>query len=205
MDFANSLTKTNLMRAFAGESMARNRYYFASDLAKQQNMYFIHQIFKFTAHQETQHAKIFYDFLKPENGCNIDITAGYPVGNYDDLAALLRDAQTHEYQEFQDIYPSFASVARSEGFLPIAFAFEQIAQVEQTHGNRFGTFAELIEQAKLFKATIDTPWLCLNCGHIHTGIEAPQSCPVCHHAQGYFVPEKYYQFIAADYTAPKTL
>ena len=202
MNLAQSDTAGNLMRAFAGESMARNRYYFASEVAKKQNMYFIQQIFKFTAHQEEQHAKIFYDLMKELNGGSIEITAGYPVGNYDDLGKLLRDAQHNEYQEHNVIYPEFARIARDEGFAPIATAFEQIAAIEETHGNRFGAFGELIEQAKIFKADVQTAWICLNCGHIHIGPEAPMTCPVCHHAQGYFVPEKYYKFIAAEYTQP---
>lgn len=202
MNLSGSMTRINLMRAFAGESMARNRYYFAGQVAKKQNMYFIQQIFDFTAHQETQHAKIFYNFLKGENGTSIDITAGYPVGNYDDLSALLKDARQHEYEEFNEIYPSFAHVARNEGFEPIAKAFEQIAHIEQTHGDRFSAFAELIDEARLFKANTNTTWLCLNCGHTHTGTEAPQVCEVCLHSQGYFVPEKYYKFIADEYTRP---
>ena len=202
MNLAQSATKVNLMRAFAGESMARNRYDLASNLAKQQNMYFIHQIFKFTAHQEQQHARIFYDFLKDLNGGNIDIDAGYPVGNYDDLGKLLRDAQHHEYQEHNSIYPEFARVARDEGFNAIGVAFEQIAKIEETHGNRFGAFAELIEQARIFKAEGQTAWICLNCGNIHIGPEAPKTCPVCRYPQGYYVPEKYYKFTASDYTNP---
>lgn len=200
MNLAESATKANLMKAFAGESMARNRYHFAASLAKKQNMYIVQQIFDFTAHQENQHAKIFYDFLKEMNGGSIDICAGYPVGNYDDLGKLLRDAQHHEYQEHNVIYPEFARVARDEGFAPIATAFDEIARIEETHGNRFGAFAELIEQAKIFKADGETAWICLNCGHIHIGAEAPKACPVCHHAQGYFVPEKYYKFLASEYT-----
>lgn len=202
MNFAESTTRVNLMRAFAGESMARNRYSFAADVAKRQSMYIIQQIFNFTAHQETEHAKIFYDLLKEMNGCNIDITAGYPVGNFSDLAELLRDAQKHEHEEHSEIYPEFAQMARSEGFEPVATAFEQIAAIELTHENRFATFAQLIEEAKIFKGNQEISWICLNCGHIHIGKEAPFTCPVCKHAQGYCVPEKYYKFVASEYTLP---
>jgi len=200
MNLAQSATKENLMKAFAGESQARNRYTFAASVAKKQNMYIIQQIFDFTAHQEKEHAQIFYDFLKEMNGGSVNINTGYPVGNYEDLAKLLRDAQHHEYQESSVIYPEFARVARDEGFAAIADAFEKIAQIENSHGNRFGAFGELIEQNRIFKADGEIYWICLNCGHIHKGKEAPVQCPVCHHAQGYFVPEKYYKFLASDYT-----
>ena len=198
--FSQSLTKDNLMKSFAGESQARNRYTFSADIAKKQNMYVIQQVFDMTAHQEKEHAKIFFDFLKEVNGTAININTGYPVGNYDDLAQLLRDSQHNEYQEGGVLYPDFARIARDEGFIPIATAFEKIAEIEKGHGNRFGAFAELIEQGKLFKADTETEWFCLNCGHMHKGLEAPGQCPVCHHAQGYFVPYKYYKLLASDYT-----
>lgn len=200
MNLSESVTKDNLMKAFAGESQARNRYTFAASLAKKQNMYVIQQIFELTAHQENQHAKIFYDFLKELNGSAITVNAGYPVGNYDDLFITLNDATHNEYQENSVLYPDFARIAKDEGFIPISTAFDQIAAIEKTHGDRFKAFAELIQQNKLFKADTETEWMCLNCGHIHKGLEAPGSCPVCHHAQGYFIPLKYYKFLSFDYT-----
>lgn len=203
VNFSESKTKENLMRAFAGESQARNRYSFAADLAKQQNMRVIEVIFRFTAEQEYQHAKIFYDFLKQENGTTIEIDGGYPVEVFDDLPTMLRAAQHDEYEEHRNVYPSFAKIAREEGFEQIATAFDNIAEIEKTHGNRFGAFAELMEQNKLFCAEPDTEWICLNCGYIFKGKEPPQKCPVCQHEQGYFIPYKYYNFMANDYEKPQ--
>lgn len=202
MNLSKSETIHNLMRAFAGESMAKNRYFYAAQVAEKKKMYFIQNIFELTAQQEGQHGKIFYDFLKKANGREIDISAGYPVGNFDDVSLLLQDAQKHEYMEFNEIYPGFAKVAREEGYEPIAIAFEQIAAIEQQHGDRFSAFADLIADAMLFTAKKKTQWMCLNCGHVHEGTEVPMTCPVCHQPQGYFVPEKYYKFIAAEYTKP---
>ena len=200
INLSQSMTKDNLMRAFAGESQARNRYTFSSNVAKNQKMYVIQQVFDLTAHQEQQHAKIFFDLLKELNGTSITVDGGYPVGNYDDLGKLLRDSQHNEYQEHNVVYPDFARVARDEGFANIATTFENIAAIEKIHGDRFGAFAELIEQGKLFKSDTETEWLCLNCGHIHKGIEAPKKCPVCSHDQGFFVPAKFYNFIASNYS-----
>lgn len=200
MDFQKSETKINLMRAFAGESMARSRYYFASELANTQKMYFIHQIFKFTAHQESQHAQVFYDFLKQAGTGEQEITAGYPFSNYETLPDLLKEAEENEYKEFNEIYPAFAKTAKEEGFKLVSAAFDQIAKIEQTHGDRFSAFHQLLSNKGMFSSDTETAWLCLNCGHIHYGKKAPKSCAVCSYAQGYFVPEKYYDFIADEYT-----
>ena len=202
VNFIESKTRENLMRAFAGESQARNRYDLAATVAKQQNMYFIHQIFKETAHQEQQHAKIFWELLKEANGTEIEIDGSYPVENFTDLIQLLRAAQKNEYHENTVVYPSFQQVAEQEGFMPAANAFKQIAEIEKTHGNRFGAFAELLEQSKMFTSDTEIEWICLNCGHIQKGTSAPQNCPVCKHAQGYFVPFKFYNFLASSYTKP---
>ena len=100
---------------------------------------------------------------------------------------LLRMAQHNEYEEANTIYPSFAAVAREEGFLAVASTFEMIAAIEKTHGDRFGLLARRAEESRLFTAQEEVPWLCLNCGHVHYGTQAPPICPVCKHAQGYFV------------------
>lgn len=202
VDFNSSRTKANLMRAFAGESQARNRYTFAADKAKKMGCYFISNIFTLTANQEKQHAEIFYDHLRQANGENIDIDGTYPVGNYDKLEDLLRSAKHNEYEEYEKVYPEFAAVAREEGFVDIAYSFEKIAEIEKTHGDRFQCFAELLENSKMFEGEEDTEWLCLNCGHIHKGKNVPKQCPVCTAAQGYFVPYKYYKFVAAKYGVP---
>ena len=100
---------------------------------------------------------------------------------------LLRRARHGEYQEHQEIYPAFAETARQEGFDRIAASFQLIAAIEQTHGDRFGALADLLEQGKLFSGGAGQGWLCLNCGHIHQGPAAPGACPVCGHNQGFFL------------------
>ena len=180
-------TIENLMRAFAGESQARNRYVFSADLSKKEHLHVIEQAFRFTAAQEQQHAKIFYDHLQELNGNTIVIDAGYPVDNYKDVGKLLRAAQHNEYEEHDDVYHHFGEVAASEGFAKVAASFQKIAQIEKTHGDRFGRLAQLVEDGKLFVSDVEIGWMCLKCGNVHHGMEAPKVCPVCQHDQGYFI------------------
>lgn len=187
VDFSNSETKKNLMRAFAGESQARNRYDMAAGYAREQKQQAIAEIFVFTAKQEREHAEIFLKHLKEFNGENIDIEAGYPVSMTTDLVDLLRQAQHGEYEEHGDVYPAFAEKAKEEGFPEIAASFQMIAGIEKTHGDRFGQFAEWLEQNKLHISDVKTGWMCLNCGYIFEGEKAPEKCPVCDHDKGYFI------------------
>lgn len=187
MDFKNSETQLNLMRAFAGESQARNRYTFAASEAKKQNLHIIEAIFAFTAGQEKEHAEIFYNQLKPFAGETIRIDGGYPVDLSDSITQLLRYAQHNEYEEYSDVYKNFADIAEQEGFLQISGIFKNIAEIEKTHGDRFARYAELLEQDKLFVSNITASWMCLNCGFIFSGVSVPPSCPVCSHDRGYFI------------------
>ena len=187
VDFQNSETRKNLMRAFAGESQARNRYTFAASLCKNQKLHVLEAVFQFTAGQEKEHAEIFYNHLKESAGDTIQIDGGYPVDLTNDAAQLLRMAQHNEYEEFDPVYKSFGETARTEGFPQIAASFLQIAPIEQSHGNRFGRLAELLESGKLFVSDVKCGWMCLNCGHIQESLEAPKACPVCDHDQGYFI------------------
>ena len=197
-DLSESKTRINLM--LAGESQARNRYTFAASKAKKMNCWFLYNIFTLTANQEKEHAEIFYDHLISQNGKKIIIdSADYPVDNYDKIEELLRSAQKNEYDEYENVYPEFARTAKEEGFADIAFSFEKTAEIEKIHGDRFGCFAELIESGKMYEGEEDTEWICLNCGHIQKGKTVPKQCPVCQHPQGYFVPFKYYRFIAERY------
>ena len=187
MDWKNSETKDNLLRAFAGESQARNRYTFAAAAAKKANLEVIEMLFEYTAGQEKEHGEIFYNHLK-EAGCgNIVITAGYPVDCTDDVQKLLKLAADHENDEYGDIYPAFAEKAQEEGFAAVAAAFRQIARIEKVHADRFKRFAQLMEQGKLFVSDVETEWMCLNCGHVQRGTKAPEQCPVCKHSLGYFI------------------
>lgn len=183
----DSITKVNLMRAFAGESQARNRYTFGASQAKQDKLILIERMFLYTADQERAHAKVFFDHLKELSGGTIHIDGGYPVEVFDNILQTLRAAQHDEYQEYEEVYKNFANTAREEGFIAVANSFEQIAKIEKTHGDRFGDFAQKVESGTLFKSDKEDQWICLNCGHIHTGKEAPKSCPVCQHPQGYFI------------------
>lgn len=187
MELKDSQTKLNLMRAFAGESQARNRYTFAHGMAKQQKLYVLAEMFKFTAEQEKEHAEIFYNHLKELTGQTIKIDGGYPVDLYEDMLGVLKSAKHNEFEEFEDVYPAFAKVAKEEGFTKIANDFEAIAKIEKIHGLRFDRMAMLIENHQLFASSKNEKWLCLNCGHIHEGTKAPQMCPVCSHEQGYFL------------------
>ena len=175
------------MRAFAGESQARNRYTFAALKAKEEKLHVIEAIFTFTAHQERAHAKVFYDFLKEDAGKNISIDGNYPVDIYDKVSELLRAAEHNEFQEYENDYKKFSEIAKEEGFIGISSIFNMIADVEKTHGERFGKFATLMEQGKLFISDVETQWVCLNCGYIYNGKEAPKTCPICKHDQGFFI------------------
>ncbi len=185
--FEQSQTRVNLLRAFAGESQARNRYTFAASLAKKKNLYVLESVFTFTADQERAHAKVFYNLLQPVSGQNIQIDGRYPVELYPDLLQHLRSAQHNEYQEWEHDYKGFAKIAKEEGFPEVSHIFSMISEIEKTHGDRFGKFADLLEQEKLFVSDVEVKWMCLNCGQIIDATMAPAVCPVCKHPQGYFV------------------
>ena len=187
VDFAKSETKRNLLRAFAGESQARNRYTFSAGLAKKNGLYVIEAVFRFTAHQEKEHAQVFYDYLEKCSGENIAIDGTYPIDLYNTVQEHLRAAQHNEYQEWEHDYDHFAKTAMSEGFPLVGKLFENIARVEKTHGDRFGKFASLMEKDQLFFSDVEVQWMCLHCGFVLDATAAPAHCPVCRHPQGYFV------------------
>ena len=185
--FEQSQTRVNLMRAFAGESQARNRYTFAAGLAKRKNLEVLQGVFLFTAGQEEQHAKLFYHQMEKLSGTTVQIDGTYPVDIFPDILEHLRAAQHNAYQEYEHDYAQFAQVAKEEGFAEISHLFSGIAAIEQTHGDRFGRFADLMEAGKLFVNEVECKWMCLNCGHIVTSTMAPAVCPICKHPQGFFV------------------
>ena len=187
MDFLRSQTKINLMKAFAGENQARNRYTFAASKAKEQKLHVIQAVFEFTADQEKEHAEIFYNKLKQVSGENIHIDGAYPTDISDDVVKLLRFAHHNEYEEHDDVYKTFSEIAYSEGFDDIGLAFKNIAAIEKVHGDRFKMYADLLEQNKLFLSDVECKWMCLNCGHVLNAKGAPEVCPVCDHPKGYFI------------------
>ena len=187
IEFKDSVTKDNLMRAFAGESQARNRYTFAASQAKKNGLHVISAIFAFTASQEKEHAEIFYNHLKEMAGENIFVDGGYPVDISDSMEDLLKMAQHNEYEEHDPVYQQFGEKAAEEGFQKVAASFLQIAKIEKTHGDRFGYYAKLLEEGKLFVSDVEVEWMCLNCGFVYKAKKAPEICPVCQHNQGYFI------------------
>ena len=187
VDFKNSETKDNLMRAFAGESQARNRYTFGAYQAEQQKQQAIAQLFIYTANQEKEHAEVFYNHLKELGGESIHVDGSYPVDITEDLAQLLRMAQHNEYEEHDDVYQRFADKEKEEGFDQVAFSFRSIAKVEKMHGDRFGRFAQWLEENNLHVSNVKTGWICLNCGYVYEGEAVPEHCPVCQHDKGYFI------------------
>lgn len=200
VDFSKSLTKDNLMRAFAGESQARNRYTFAASQTKKNGLYVVSAIFAYTASQEKEHAEIFYNHLKEMAGNTIAIDGSYPVDISDDAVGLLSMAQHNEYEEHDPIYKSFGETAQKEGFHQIAASFLQIADIERIHGDRFGRYAELLKEGRLFVSDVEEEWMCLNCGFVFKGTNAPAICPVCRHDQGYFI-----RFELSPYEARRNL
>ena len=186
-NFDTSKTKENLMRAFAGESQARNRYTFAASAAKKEGYSILQDLFIYTANQEKAHAKEFMKKLKEFSGENIEITASYPAEFESDTLKLLRFAEEHEHDEYADIYNEFAAIAKEEGFLDIAALFTNIASIEKVHSERFKKYADKLEKGLLFKETTKELWMCTNCGFIYEGEEAPLKCPVCLHPQGFFI------------------
>lgn len=188
-DFLNSETKINLMRSFAGESQARNRYTFAECTAKQNNLFVLGEIFRFTGEQEKAHAEVFYNLLKESAGNNIEITGGYPADVYDDVSKLLLSSIHNENDEAEIAYPKFAEIAKSEGFMEASAKFNLIAEIEKTHRERFQYFSNLLKDDKLFRSDKTERWVCLNCGHIHESSEPPAVCPVCGKNHGYFIRE----------------
>lgn len=201
IDFNESKTKENLMKAFAGESQARNRYTIAAEEAKKQGMHAIGELFLFTAEQERAHAQVFYRLLKQSEGSNIDICGGYPVDTYDSLLDLVEAAEHNETEEYEDVYQEFGKVAKEEGFYEAASAFYQIAEVENIHAKRFGYIKELLVKKEYYTKCGNGAWMCLNCGYIHEGGKVPEQCPVCRYDKGYFIPLELAPYTCSEITA----
>lgn len=183
-------TEKNLLKAFAGESQAKNRYEFASKVAKEEGYEQIAAIFAETALQEQQHAKRFFRFLE---GGMLEITATYPAGKTESTKDNLLAAAEGEHEECNLIYPEFAKIAESEGFTQIATAFKAIAQAEKGHEDRYRKLLENVMQDKVFQRGEKVFWYCRKCGYIHFGTKALKNCPACGH------PEAYFELMASNY------
>ena len=195
MNFENSETKINLMRAFAGESQARNRYNMASLTARNDGYYAIAKIFDLTAYQEQAHATVFYNNLKDVNFKNFDISASYPVNILNNTKEHLKYAVDNETDEYETIYKNFSQIAKNEGFDAIASAFDLIAKIENTHAQRFKCLINDFDDDTLYQNKNEEIWICTNCGHIHTGPAAPLICPACSKERGYFLNKMYFTII----------
>lgn len=182
-------TAENLLKAFAGESQARNRYTFYASVADKEGYKQMRNIFLETAENEKEHAKRFYKLLleglKDELPTAIDIHAMYPVAQGTTLENL-KAAADGENEEWSELYPEFAKIAEEEGFPEVAAAFKFIASVEKHHEARYRKLADNIEKDKVFTKNEKIQWKCSNCGYIHEGDSAPEKCPACVHPKGYF-------------------
>ena len=166
-----SRTEKNLMEAFAGESMARNKYTYYASKARKDGYVQIAELFEETANNEKEHAKIWFKLLHDGIGATTD---------------NLKDAASGENYEWTDMYAKFAKEAREEGLEDIAKLFEGVAAIEKEHEERYLKLLANIEDGIVFSRDGDTVWKCKNCGHIHVGPKAPEVCPVCSHPQSYF-------------------
>jgi rubrerythrin len=180
---AGTRTEQNLLKAFAGESQARNRYEFFASQARKEGLEQIAALFLETAGQEKEHAKRFFKFLE---GRMVEITATYPAGKIGTTAENLKAAAAGENEEWTALYPEFSKIAREEGFADVANAFLLISKVEAQHEKRYLKLLKNVEEGTVFKKAAKTKWACRNCGFVHEGDSAPQKCPACLHEQAFF-------------------
>jgi rubrerythrin len=176
-------TELNLLKAFAGESQARNRYTFYASAAQREGYEQIAALFLETADNEKEHAKVFYKHLE---GGDAEITASYPAGGIGKTAENLIHAAEGELMEWGTLYPDFATIADEEGFSKVATSFREIADVEKHHEARYRALAANIEAGVVFKRDGGVRWKCRNCGYVHDGTEAPKTCPACKHPQSFY-------------------
>lgn len=176
-------TEQNLLKAFAGESQAKNRYTFFAKQASKEGYEVIARYFEETANNEEHHAKEFFKFLE---GGMVEITAAYPAGMIGTTAQNLLAAAEGEYDEWADLYPEFAKVAQEEGFPHIAVKFRLITAVEKDHERRFRKLLEVLQAGEMFKKDDSQEWRCMKCGYVHKSKTAPEKCPICDHPQAFF-------------------
>lgn len=178
-----SRTENNLMAAFAGESQARNKYTYFASKAKEEGYVQMFLVFEETANQEKEHAKRLFKFME---GGATTITGTFPSGIIGTTRQNLEEAAGGENYEWKEMYPSFAKIAREEGYDAIATVFEAIAVAEKQHAKRYEAFAANIDAGSVFKKEKATVWRCINCGFLFEGESAPKACPACAHPQAYF-------------------
>lgn len=178
-----SITEINLLKAFAGESQARNRYDFFASQARKDGLEQIAGIFTATALNEKEHAKKFFQLLE---GTSIEITATFPTGKIGTTEENLKSAAEGETEEYTKLYPEYARIAEEEGYREVASAFKLIAKIERSHAALYAKLHKNLEEGKVFRRENVVIWKCRNCGHLHEGKNAPETCPACMHPQAYF-------------------
>ncbi len=176
-------TEKNILTAFAGESQARNRYTYFASQAKKEGYMQMSAIFAETADQEKEHAKRLFKLLR---GGEVEISGSFPAGVIGTTLDNLKASAAGENYEHSTMYPSFAKVAREEGFADIADIFMAIAVAEKQHEKRYLALAANITNDQVFKKETATTWRCRNCGYLHEGTEAPDVCPACAHKRDHF-------------------
>ena len=176
-------TEKNILTAFAGESQARNRYTYFASKAKKEGLVQISAIFEETANQEKEHAKRLFKLLE---GGEVEISGAFPAGTIDPTVENLKAAAAGENYEHTEMYPGFAKVAEEEGFSDIATIFLAIAVAEKQHEKRYLDLAANIDAGRVFNRETPVVWRCRNCGYLHEGNEAPETCPACDHPQAHF-------------------
>jgi rubrerythrin len=176
-------TEQNLLKSFAGESQARNRYTYFASAARKEGYVQIADIFEETASQEKEHAKRFFKFLE---GGDLEIVACFPAGKIGGTAENLLAAANGEHEEHSLLYPGFADVAKEEGFNDIALAWKSISVAEKQHEKRYRDLLANIEAGRVFARDNEVTWRCRNCGYLHTGKDAPELCAACIHPRDHF-------------------
>ena len=172
MELKGTKTEQNLMKAFAGESQARNKYTYFASKAKKDGYEQIAAIFEETANNEKEHAKMWFKEL---NG-----------GSIPDTVSNLKAAADGENYEWTDMYEEFAKTAEEEGFKELAFKFRAVGAIEKHHEERYRKLLKNIDDEVVFSSDDEKIWICRNCGHVVIGKKAPMVCPVCAHPQSYF-------------------
>lgn len=176
-------TEQNLLKAFAGESQARNRYTYFASAARKEGYEQIANIFTETAENEKEHAKVFFKHLE---GGEVEITAAYPAGSIKDTKSNLEAAAAGENMEWTTLYADFGRIAGKEGFPEVASSFEQISKVEKFHESRYRRLIDNIAKSEVFKKKASVKWHCTNCGYVTESVEAPKECPACKHPQAFY-------------------
>ena len=182
-------TLKNLVKAFIGESMARNRYTFYAKVAKDEGYVFIQKVFLETAENEKEHAENLFKFiqqLREAESITVDAEAPMVWGS---TVENLKAAIAGEHYENSEMYPSFAEVAEKEGYADIAKRLRALGKAEEHHERRYRTILEALEKGTFFKRDKEVAWVCLECGYIHYGTEPPEECPSCGHPRAYYVAE----------------